>query len=117
MLSRTRSGLVFPLCRSEKIATGLLTATTRLSADLAMSVGIRMPLALAAAERADRHARLQQRLDDARVIRRRAAREPSGGRADICAIQTQPYARDHRGHALIGQVSVGIGGASRRTVV
>ena len=79
----------------------MLAPTTCLRAHPAVRVGVGMPLALLTAERTDCYAGLQQRLGDARVIRRRAARDANGGRADIGAIQTQPYARDHRGHALI----------------
>src|SRR6516165_383876 len=78
-----RSAPAPPSCSSKKIPTDLLAATTCLRAQLAVRVGVGMSLALVAAERADCNAGLEQRLADPRIIRRRAARDASGGRADI----------------------------------
>jgi len=75
-----------------------------------------VPCALVAAARADGDAGLQQRRGNADGGGGRPAHYPHGGGADVGAIPAEPDARDHRGHVLLTQISVGAGDAGLGTV-
>src|SRR5690242_12037421 len=84
----------------QKPAAGLLAESAGLGADPAVP-HVSMPLALVTAALADGHAGLQQRPGDVSVVACRAADDRGGSRAHIGAVQAQPDAPDHLGHALL----------------
>ena len=70
-----------------------------------------MPLALICATLADRHAGLNQWLDDSGVLFGRAADNTESGCADVGAVHAQPNALGHVAKVTLAQVSVNVGGA------
>ena len=99
------------------LATSFLAAAARFCADAAMLMIAGMPLALLRAHAASLGASLQRHGDDLLVGARASRPQRARGNADIGAVEVEADALTKLGHHVLGEASVGAGGAALSTGV